>query len=534
MKQYIQTQTQQEDYESQSGQSGGTSNSALNDIIANLGDSLLPLVQAAGGKVHIGMRDSDAVRWLQNFLTGTYDVGPVDGHFGNMTYRAVQSFQRTHNLYVDGWVGLQTASYIDSLGQGSGSRVATQTPTQESPAQEAPVVETPPATPGVEGDLFSQPFLPLVQAAGGKVHIGMRDSDAVRWLQNFLTGTYDVGPVDGHFGNMTYRAVQSFQRTHNLYVDGWVGPQTASYIDSLGQGSGAQSGGSQTPTVETPSLETPAQESAQESSQQTQTPGQSNNTNTNLGQLNNVQNVVNQLKVYLNGSEASKDRYDVFYDNGAQGDELATYMRNNNSQSNTYRDASTPIERVYPSESSIGLHHIESFINNGHFAQLQPDEQQRFIRAISQLGSFYGQKGVLNPDNGLDWLPPGVDIYGPTADAYFTEQDSNNTGKWDCSGFAAYVQQTSGGLSSNWIVDNCGTINWNLTGQAMKEQLPTGSAIARKKVAGGPGGHVIVILGHTSAGCLVSEAVGSKWFLNASMKTYTKLRDSGFTNVKQP
>ncbi|KGK88146.1 hydrolase [Desulfosporosinus sp. HMP52] len=49
----------------------------------------------------------------------------------------------------------------------------------------------------------------------------------IRMLQSDLQAlNYDVGSVDGIFGNNTKTAVQAFQRDRNLLVDGIVGPQT--------------------------------------------------------------------------------------------------------------------------------------------------------------------------------------------------------------------------------------------------------------------------------------------------------------------
>ena len=112
-------------------------------------------------------------------------------------------------------------------------------------------------------------------------------------------------------------------------------------------------------------------------------------------------------------------------------------------------------------------------------------------------------------------------------DAKFTEQDSNNTGKWDCSGFAAYVQGISQGKSSEDILASGTDIDWTLTGQAMKEHLPTGTAIAKLK-------HVMVVLGHTSSGCLLADATGSDYFLNAKVKTYSTLQSRNYTKALLP
>jgi peptidoglycan hydrolase-like protein with peptidoglycan-binding domain len=44
---------------------------------------------------------------------------------------------------------------------------------------------------------------------------------------------YDVGGVDGRYGTQTQAAVKKLQQQYGIGVDGVVGPQTWSVIDSL-------------------------------------------------------------------------------------------------------------------------------------------------------------------------------------------------------------------------------------------------------------------------------------------------------------
>jgi L,D-peptidoglycan transpeptidase YkuD (ErfK/YbiS/YcfS/YnhG family) len=79
----------------------------------------------------------------------------------------------------------------------------------------------------------------------GDDHIAPRVSWRRRALpQSTLNGAgYDSGPVDGAFGNVTYRAVTAFQRARGLVVDGVVGPQTGGALGIWG-GGGTGSGSS--------------------------------------------------------------------------------------------------------------------------------------------------------------------------------------------------------------------------------------------------------------------------------------------------
>ena len=57
--------------------------------------------------------------------------------------------------------------------------------------------------------------------------------DVVLSLQKGLaTMGYDVGPVDGIFGDKTKAAVTKFQDDHHLSADGIVGPTTGLAFDT--------------------------------------------------------------------------------------------------------------------------------------------------------------------------------------------------------------------------------------------------------------------------------------------------------------
>ncbi len=123
---------------------------------------------------------SPLVRAVQRRLVRAgYTPDGVDGIFGPRTRQAVMAFQAAHGLQQDGVVGPRTRAALAvpalSLGPGAGDE------------------------PGGSGD--------------------------VRSLQRHLAAAGDrPGPIDGDYGPLTAAAVQRFQRTRGLRVNGIAGP----------------------------------------------------------------------------------------------------------------------------------------------------------------------------------------------------------------------------------------------------------------------------------------------------------------------
>ena len=128
-----------------------------------------------------------AVRELQAALKALgYNPGPIDGVFGATTEAAVKTFQQARGITADGIVGKVTWINIDEADQ-------------------------------------SEPVLKV-----GSTGLPVRRAQK----RMSLVG-YDVGGVDGRYGTATEAAVKKLQQQRGLAVDGVVGPQTWSIIDSL-------------------------------------------------------------------------------------------------------------------------------------------------------------------------------------------------------------------------------------------------------------------------------------------------------------
>jgi peptidoglycan hydrolase-like protein with peptidoglycan-binding domain len=135
----------------------------------------------------------DEVTYLQQLLNKkSHATIAVDGYFGEETKQMVEIYQRNHGLEVDGIVGEKTWSSLE------GNQAASDAPTVTHPT--------------------------LMSGSSG---------DDVIYLQQLLNkkGRATIA-VDGYFGEETKQMVEIHQRNHELVVDGIVGPQTWSSLES--------------------------------------------------------------------------------------------------------------------------------------------------------------------------------------------------------------------------------------------------------------------------------------------------------------
>ena len=201
--------------------SGGGSNSAQQELVAQSQSSFVAALQAEGGKLRIGMKDSAATSMLQQFLLDKgYSISKVDGWFGNNTASCVRKFQADHNLHVDGWIGMQTGGMIENMRSGGrvGNGNSNSNSNSSGGAQQSPQPNTPPPAPTT------------ISAPPAWLENGSKGAN-VTSLQNALNSlNFSCGNADGDFGNRTRSALVQFQMAAKLTPDGRYGPATKSKL----------------------------------------------------------------------------------------------------------------------------------------------------------------------------------------------------------------------------------------------------------------------------------------------------------------
>lgn len=166
----------------------------------------------------------DAVRTLQSRLKKLgYYTGTVDGDFGDGTVAAVKAFQRANGLTADGRAGTSTLNKLYSSSAKSAAAAATTRPVPTRRPTVTPYRTPTPLPPNTYIRVTPNP-------SGDYVNLTLRPGyygTPVERMQNALRQQgYYTGNVDGKYGDGTKQAVEAFQRTHGLAIDGVAGPAT--------------------------------------------------------------------------------------------------------------------------------------------------------------------------------------------------------------------------------------------------------------------------------------------------------------------
>lgn len=166
----------------------------------------------------------DLVRDVQRSLGQRgFDVGPIDGVYGESTAAALRNFQQTQGLRPTGQLDRQTMAALGIAA--SGQRAET---TQQQRQQDY--------TPTTRRGAMDQGGMQQQQRQQAAL-----PPDMLRDVQQELQDRgYRVGRVDGMWGPNTQQAVRNFQRDQELQTSGRLDQET---LAALGvEGTGAQTG----------------------------------------------------------------------------------------------------------------------------------------------------------------------------------------------------------------------------------------------------------------------------------------------------
>jgi len=193
-----------------------------------------------------------AVEALQRQLNAHGASLTVDGNFGPATQSAVESFQSSHGIGVDGIAGPQTWNALvgSKVSQAYSWPVVGQGASGENVYSIQLMLQAHGYSLGIDGSYGPQTASTVksFQSAHGLSVDGVVGSQtwpvlvvttrngstgsAVKALQRQLNAHGASLTVDGNFGPATQSAVESFQSSHGIGVDGIAGPQTWSALVS--------------------------------------------------------------------------------------------------------------------------------------------------------------------------------------------------------------------------------------------------------------------------------------------------------------
>lgn len=167
-----------------------------------------PTPTPAGSSLKNGAEGTEVRAVQQRLKELGYLKGSVDGDFGAATESAVRAFQQANNLTVDGKVGKNTLTKLNS----NNAVPASAAKPTNTPKPKPTNTPKPTATPDLTHDSYLQ------EGSNGK---------KVKQLQERLIELgWLSGKADGDFGGATAAAVKAFQKRAGLWDDGIAGPDT--------------------------------------------------------------------------------------------------------------------------------------------------------------------------------------------------------------------------------------------------------------------------------------------------------------------
>ncbi|MEW5726838.1 MAG: peptidoglycan-binding protein [Pseudomonadota bacterium] len=148
-----------------------------------------------------------------------YDVGPIDGVWGDSTQTALRNFQRDQGLRQSGQLDRQTIAALGIQPQGQQAMQEQQQQQRMQPQRQ------------------QQPYQPMQQRGQqqGMMQQQSLSPDVVRNIQQSLQDRgYQVGQVDGMWGRQTAQALRNFQQDQDMRASGRIDRQTLAAL-GIGQ-----------------------------------------------------------------------------------------------------------------------------------------------------------------------------------------------------------------------------------------------------------------------------------------------------------
>lgn len=206
--------------------------------------SLIPAPRADAAAMKQGSRGAQVKKLQQNLAGLGYQPGTADGKYGSKTRTAVMEFQADFGLSADGNAGEATQSALRNTivrlqvelkdagyapGTADGHFGAKTKKALQAYQKDHDLKKTGCADSATWASLNKQ-------TAGLKTSPSLRRGSSgtqVRYLQQALIGLgYLSGAADGMYGTKTTEAVRSYQRDYGLGVDGSAGKSTLTSLKS--------------------------------------------------------------------------------------------------------------------------------------------------------------------------------------------------------------------------------------------------------------------------------------------------------------
>jgi peptidoglycan hydrolase-like protein with peptidoglycan-binding domain len=170
-----------------------------------------------------------------------YFDGPITGYYGEITADAVQEFQRSNGLSVDGIVGPQTESALQLPSSSGFSQSSSTLPP-------VPNNQTQATAPGSEFGGNNQRFPQTSRSQDFPIQRGDIGDRIVQLQQQLQTLGYYDGFINGIFDARVEEAVEAFQQDKNLSNTGEVNRETQTALNQAQQQTQFSTGGRQQTT----------------------------------------------------------------------------------------------------------------------------------------------------------------------------------------------------------------------------------------------------------------------------------------------